>query len=108
MKLRLQEHNAINGKRYSKKYSPWKLQTYLAFSNSKEAKKFEKYLKSSSGNAFLKKRLISNSFKVALTKFNNARKMVSETKWSLPARRATQDLFLQSKNLVAWGTFYQR
>ena len=80
LKLRLEEHNSLNGKRYSKKYSPWKLETYLAFSNIKQAKSFEKYLKSSSGNSFLKKRLISNSFKVALTKFNNARNSISETK----------------------------
>jgi len=54
---RLKEHN---GSRcgYSKKYAPWKLETYIVFRNKSLAEKLEKYLKAGSGHAFLKKRLI--------------------------------------------------
>lgn len=71
LKSRLIEHNSPSSKNYSKKYSPWKVETYIAFSEKKDAKRFEKYLKSSSGHAFLKKRLISKSFKHALEKFKS-------------------------------------
>ncbi len=54
---RLDEHN--EGRcTYSKRYAPWKLETYLAFSNKKLAKNFEVYLKAGSGQAFFKKRLL--------------------------------------------------
>lgn len=54
---RLKEHN--NEKEvYSKRYAPWKLETYITFTNKRRAEEFESYLKSGSGNAFLKKRLI--------------------------------------------------
>ena len=80
LKLRLEQHNGQEDKRYSKTYSPWKLETYIVFSSKIEVKGFEEYLKSSSGHAFMKKRLISNSFRVALERFNNGRKkLVSET-----------------------------
>jgi hypothetical protein len=36
---------------------PWRLKTYLAFSDEKRALEFGKYLKSGSGRAFAKKRL---------------------------------------------------
>ena len=39
------------------KFKPWKLITYLAFSNRSKALSFEKYLKSHSGKAFANKRL---------------------------------------------------
>ena len=80
LKKRLEYHNNEEGKYYSKRYSPWIIETYLAFSQSTEAKAFERYLKSSSGHAFLKKRLISEGFRLALEKFNNGRaSTVSET-----------------------------
>jgi len=36
---------------------PWRVKTYLAFSNDDQAVAFEAYLKSGSGRAFAKKRL---------------------------------------------------
>jgi hypothetical protein len=42
---------------HTSKYGPWRLKTYIAFSNEKQAAAFEKYLKSASGRAFAKKRL---------------------------------------------------
>ncbi len=55
---RLGEHNGdSNG--YTKRYSPWKLTVLISFENEQLAKDFEKYLKSGSGFAFLRKRLIS-------------------------------------------------
>lgn len=53
---RLEEHNAGKGE-HSSKYSPWRLKTYIAFSDKNKAIAFEKYLKSGSGRAFAKKRL---------------------------------------------------
>lgn len=72
LKLRLEQHNSSSGK-HSSKYTPWEIETYLAFSTEQQAKDFERYLKSSSGKAFMHKRLISNQFKEALKKFNNGR-----------------------------------
>ncbi len=76
LKSRLAKHNNPKNTGYSKRYAPWTLETYLAFSEEKEAKRFEMYLKSSSGKAFMKKRLISNQLKEALEKFNNRRDKV--------------------------------
>jgi len=53
---RLQEHN--DGKSFhTSKFRPWRLRTYLAFSNLAQAERFERYLKSGSGHAFANKRL---------------------------------------------------
>jgi len=54
---RIKEHNR-NESRYSKSYAPWEEETYVVFKNKSQAVSFEKYLKSGSGFAFLKKRLI--------------------------------------------------
>ena len=57
---RLIEHNsACSG--YSKRYAPWRIETYIAFENRNLAKKFEEYLKAGSGHAFLKRHFICNS-----------------------------------------------
>jgi predicted GIY-YIG superfamily endonuclease len=56
LKKRLSYHNSGNVK-YTSAFLPWKIKTYLAFSDEKKAIAFEKYLKSSSGRAFVKKRL---------------------------------------------------
>ena len=57
LERRLEEHN--QGKSpYSKQYIPWELKTYVAFSNKPKADACEKYLKSGSGFAFMKKRLL--------------------------------------------------
>jgi putative endonuclease len=42
---------------HTSKYVPWRLVTYLAFSNEQQAQAFEGYLKSGSGHAFARKRL---------------------------------------------------
>lgn len=73
LKARLAQHNSATGK-YSSKYSPWELETYIAFSDKQQAEGFERYLKSSSGKAFMHKRLLSSQFKEALKKFNNGRR----------------------------------
>jgi putative endonuclease len=56
LKTRLAKHNA-GGVAHSSKFRPWRLNTYIAFSDETRAFAFEKYLKSSSGRAFAKKRL---------------------------------------------------
>lgn len=56
LKQRITEHNS--GKNKSTALNrPWRLVTYLAFSEKQQAFAFERYLKSSSGHAFAKKRL---------------------------------------------------
>jgi putative endonuclease len=37
--------------------APWRLVTYVAFSDEQKAESFERYLKSGSGHAFVRKRL---------------------------------------------------
>ena len=54
---RLTEHNA--GKSiHTNKFRPWKIVVYTAFIDKSRAEKFEAYLKTSSGRAFAKKRLL--------------------------------------------------
>ena len=53
---RLTAHNEGRST-HTAKYKPWKLVTYVAFSNAEKALAFEKYLKSGSGRAFAEKRL---------------------------------------------------
>ena len=54
LKRRFDEHNS--GKSiHTNKYIPWKLVTYIAFSDRKKAEKFQKYLKSGSGRSFARK-----------------------------------------------------
>lgn len=54
---RLAEHNRGDST-YSKAYAPWQLEAYMAFKDKQVAEEFERYLKSGSGHAFLKKRLL--------------------------------------------------
>jgi putative endonuclease len=56
LKSRFAAHNA-GGSPHTSKYRPWRLVTYLAFSDEAKAVAFERYLKSASGRAFAKKRL---------------------------------------------------
>lgn len=56
LKARLAKHNAREVP-HTSKYAPWRLKTYVAFSDEAQAFAFEKYLKSPSGRAFAKKRL---------------------------------------------------
>ncbi len=59
LKIRLKSHNEGHST-HTKKFKPWEIETYIAFSNKINALKFEKYLKSGSGKAFLKRRLITS------------------------------------------------
>jgi putative endonuclease len=58
LKRRLGEHNAGKSA-HTSKYIPWRLVTYVAFSNEQKAISLERYLKSGSGHAFASKRLWS-------------------------------------------------
>jgi predicted GIY-YIG superfamily endonuclease len=56
LKRRLQDHDAGNSP-HTSKFRPWRLVTYIAFSDPTKAEAFERYLKSGSGHAFANKRL---------------------------------------------------
>jgi putative endonuclease len=56
LKARLAKHNA-GDVAHTSKYKPWRLKTYVAFSDESQAFAFERYLKSASGRAFANKRL---------------------------------------------------
>jgi predicted GIY-YIG superfamily endonuclease len=57
LKQRVADHNA--GKSvHTSKFVPWELVWYAAFPEKLRALEFEKYLKSHSGRAFAKKRLM--------------------------------------------------
>ena len=57
LKQRIADHN-VGKSTHTAKYAPWELLWYAAFPNKMTALSFEKYLKSHSGRAFAKKRLI--------------------------------------------------
>ncbi|OGE00632.1 hypothetical protein A3J17_03085 [Candidatus Curtissbacteria bacterium RIFCSPLOWO2_02_FULL_40_11] len=74
LKKRFSDHN--NGlAKATKPYRPWKLVFYSAFETFKQAKDFEKYLKSGSGKAFAYKRLVN----VALAKDVKGRISIPES-----------------------------
>ena len=54
---RLKSHNAGENK-HTSKFGPWKLIWACAFSNKQKAEAFERYLKTASGIAFKRKRLV--------------------------------------------------
>ena len=56
MRARLRAHNA-GRVLHTSKYAPWRIKTYVAFSDQDQAYRFERYLKTASGRAFAKKRL---------------------------------------------------
>lgn len=56
LKARLVEHNAGRSS-HTARYRPWRVVTYIAFSDRSQAVTFERYLKSGSGHAFARKRL---------------------------------------------------
>jgi predicted GIY-YIG superfamily endonuclease len=60
LRARIAKHNAGEVP-HTSKFKPWRLNTYIAFSDEKRAFAFEKYLKSSSGRAFAKKAAISRA-----------------------------------------------
>ena len=55
LRQRLRDHNTGQST-YTKRYLPWRIVTYLAFSDRAKAEDFERYLKSGSGHAFARKR----------------------------------------------------
>jgi putative endonuclease len=55
LKRRMRDHSAGKSA-HTSKYKPWRLVTYIAFTNRKKAESFELYLKSGSGHAFANKR----------------------------------------------------
>ena len=56
LKQRLEQHNAGKSS-HTSKFKPWKLTTYIAFTDRAKAEAFERYLKSGSGHAFARKHL---------------------------------------------------
>jgi predicted GIY-YIG superfamily endonuclease len=56
LRARFDAHNSGQSP-HTAKFKPWRLVTYLAFSDEAKAVAFERYLKSSSGRAFANKRL---------------------------------------------------
>ena len=55
LRRRVEEHNA--GKcLHTSKFMPWRVETYIAFSDKEKAIAFEKYLKTGAGWAFSLKR----------------------------------------------------
>jgi predicted GIY-YIG superfamily endonuclease len=56
LRQRLRDHNSGKSA-HTSKYRPWRLVTYVAFSERAKAEQFERYLKSGSGHAFARKRL---------------------------------------------------
>ena len=56
LKARFAAHNAGRSP-HTSKFKPWRLVTYIAFSDAQKAVDFERYLKSASGRAFANKRL---------------------------------------------------
>ena len=56
LKARLLKHNS-GGVPHAAKNRPWRIKTAIAFTNEKQARAFECYLKTASGRAFAKKRL---------------------------------------------------
>ena len=53
---RLRDHNTGRDP-HTVKHHPWRVKTYIGFSDRSQALAFERYLKTSSGRAFSKKRL---------------------------------------------------
>jgi predicted GIY-YIG superfamily endonuclease len=56
LKARLAKHNS-GAVTHTSKFRPWRVKSYIAFSDEARAIAFEKYLKSGSGRAFAKARL---------------------------------------------------
>lgn len=56
LRARLKKHNGGHVP-HTSKFTPWRIKTYVAFSDEQQAFQFERYLKSASGRAFAQKRL---------------------------------------------------
>jgi len=57
LKKRLESHNS-GANKHTNKFKPWKVMWYCSFLSEQKAIAFEKYLKSASGIAFRRKRLL--------------------------------------------------
>jgi len=57
LRKRFAAHNAGQST-HTKKFRPWRLVAYFAFADANRASDFERYLKSGTGRAFVKKRLM--------------------------------------------------
>lgn len=57
LRRRLRDHNSGQST-FTKRYAPWKLETYVAFSDAEKARRFERYLKKSGGWRFAQRRLM--------------------------------------------------
>jgi predicted GIY-YIG superfamily endonuclease len=57
LRARVAAHNAGQSP-HTQKFKPWRLVTYVAFADEAKAVAFERYMKTGSGRAFAKKRLI--------------------------------------------------
>lgn len=57
LKQRLKDHN-FGKSPHTSKFKPWLVVTYCAFDNAQTAINFEKYLKTGSGRAFIKRHFI--------------------------------------------------
>lgn len=57
LRRRLSDHNQGNGG-HTSKFKPWRIVFYAAFESLELAQAFERYLKSGSGHAFTKRRLL--------------------------------------------------
>jgi putative endonuclease len=56
LRARLRRHNAEQVP-HTAKWKPWRIKTYIALSDTKRGRALERYLKSASGRAFIRKRL---------------------------------------------------
>ena len=59
LKRRLKEHN-MGLSKSTKPYAPFSLESYIAVKTEKKARNLEKYFKSGSGKAILKKRILAD------------------------------------------------
>lgn len=57
LRARLKSHND-GANKHTSKFKPWKFVWFCAFPNKQKAEEFERYLKTASGIAFKRKRLI--------------------------------------------------
>ena len=55
LRRRIEEHNAGKSA-HTAKFRPWRLVTYVAFTDAEKATSFELYVKSGSGHAFANRR----------------------------------------------------
>lgn len=57
LRQRLADHNAGKSP-YTKRFMPWRLVVYIAFTDTDAAHAFERYLKAGSGHTFLKRHFL--------------------------------------------------